>query len=350
MIPFPRLTGPGRLPDLLPDRNTIKTPDSNTNRPNLKRLAIIDDYQNVALAMADWSALANDVSVTVFTDHLDDEDRLAERLREFEIVCVMRERTPFPESLLKRLPRLEHLFTPGMGNASIDVAAARRRGVIVSGSPTLGYPTAELTWGLIFALSRRIVVEDQATRAGQWETTVGIGLNGKTLGIIGLGRIGKRVAVAGRAFGMKVLAWSPNLTPQRCEGTAAEYAAKETLLRASDVVTIHVRLGEATRSLIARPEFESMKDSACLINTSRGPIVDEAGLVAALESGSIGGAGLDVFSVEPLPRDHPLRRTPNTVITPHLGYVTVENYRIFFRCAVENIRAWLDGRPINTLD
>ena len=316
----------------------------------MKRLAIIDDYQNVALTMTDWSPLTEDVSITVFNDHLDDERALAERLRDFEIVCVMRERTPFPETLLRRLPNLEHLFTPGRGNASIDVAAARRQGVAVSGSPTLGHPTAELTWGLILALSRNIVTEDRATRAGHWETTIGIGLNGKTLGIVGLGRIGRQVADVACAFGMRVVAWSRNLTPERCAGTSAEYAGKEDLLRTADVVTVHVKLGKDSRALISRPEFERMKNSAYLINTSRGPIVDETALVEALESGAIAGAGLDVFDREPLPREHPLRQAPNTVITPHLGYVTVENYRLFFRCAVENIRSWLDGKPVNLLD
>ena len=315
----------------------------------MKRLAIIDDYQDAALAMTDWSPLEDDVSITVFNDHLADESALADRLRDFEIVCVMRERTPFPETLLKRLPKLQHLFTPGMGNASIDVAAARRRGVVVSGSPTLGPPTAELTWGLILALTRRIAAEERATRAGDWQTTLGEGLNGKTLGIIGLGRIGTRVAEVGHAFGMTVIAWSPNLTPERCAGTPARYAEKDELLGSSDVVTIHLRLGDGTRGLISRREFRLMKPSAYLVNTSRGPIIDEQALVEALETGAIGGAGLDVFEVEPLPPDHPLRRTPNTVITPHLGFVTVENYRIFFDTAVENIRAWLDGRPINLL-
>ena len=315
----------------------------------MKRLAIIDDYQNVALAMTDWSPLAGDVSISVFNDHLDDESALVDRLREFEIICVMRERTPFPESLLKKLPNLEHLFTPGMGNASIDVAAAGRQGVMVSGSPTLAHPTAELAWGLIVALTRKITAEERATHAGSWQTTIGEGLHSKTLGIIGLGRIGKLVADVGHAFGMTVIAWSPNLTPERCEGTPARYADREELLSKSDVVTIHLRLGDGTRALLSRREFELMKPTAFLINTSRGPIVDERVLVEALESGAIGGVGLDVFDVEPLPLDHPLRKTPNTVITPHLGFVTVENYRIFFQAAVENIRAWLDGKPINTL-
>lgn len=315
----------------------------------MKRLAIIDDYQNVALAMADWSPLAGDVSISVFNDHLNDESALVDRLRDFEIICVMRERTPFPESLLKKLPNLEHLFTPGMTNASIDVAAAGRQGVAVSGSPILPSPTAELTWGLIVALARRITAEQRALQSGDWQTTLGEGLHGKTLGIIGLGRLGRQVARVGHAFGMTVIAWSPNLTPERCADTLAEYAEKDELLTRADVVTIHMRLADSTRALIARREFELMKTSAYLINTSRGPIVDERALAEALETGAIGGAGLDVFDVEPLPKDHPLRRTPNTVITPHVGFVTVENYRIFFKAAVENIRAWLDGKPINTL-
>lgn len=315
----------------------------------MKHLAILDDYQNVALAATDWSPLANDVAITAFNDHLDDESALVERLRDFEIICVMRERTPFPQTLLARLPKLEHLFTPGMGNASIDVAAARRQGVVVSGSPTLAHPTAELTWGLVLALTRSISAEERATLAGHWQSTIGVGLKGKTLGIIGLGRIGSRVAEVGRAFRMNVIAWSRNLTQERCAAAGALYASKEDLLRTADIVTIHMRLGDRTRSLISRPEFELMKHSACLINTSRGPIVDEAALVEALESGAIGGAGLDVFDVEPLPPEHPLRTAPNTVITPHLGFVTVENYRVFFGAAVKNIRSWLDGSPVNIL-
>ncbi len=315
----------------------------------MKHLAILDDYQNVALTTADWSPLANDVAITVFNDHLDDEHALAGRLRDFEIICVMRERTPFPRSLLARLPKLEHLFTPGMGNASIDVAAARSQSVVVSGSPTLAHPTVELTWGLILARTRRISTDERETRAGRWQTTIGVGLKGKTLGIIGLGRIGAEVARVGQAFGMKVMAWSQNLTPERCADIGAAYAGKEELLRTADIVTIHLRLGDRTRSLISRPEFGLMKNSACLINTSRGPIVDEVALVEALEAGAIGGAGLDVFDVEPLPLDHPLRSAPNTLITPHLGFVTVENYQVFSQAAVENIRSWLDGKPINTL-
>ena len=247
------------------------------------------------------------MAITVFNDHLDDEHALAGRLRDFQIICVMRERTPFPRSLLARLPKLEHLFTPGMGNASIDVAAARSQSVVVSGSPTLAHPTVELTWGLILALTRRISADERETRAGRWQTTIGVGLKGKTLGIIGLGRIGAEVARVGHAFGMKVIAWSQNLTPERCADIGATYASKEELLRTADIVTIHLRLGDRTRSLISRQEFGLMKTSACLINTSRGPIVDEIALVEALEAGAIGGAGLDVFDVEPLPLDHPLR-------------------------------------------
>ena len=344
MIPSGRFAPSRRYP-----RYRVSGFSSFTLESLMKRLAIIDDYQNVALEMTDWSPLAEDVSISVFNDHLQDESALADRLRDFEIICVMRERTPFPETLLKRLPRLEHLFTPGMGNASIDVAAARRLGVVVSGSPTLGPPTVELAWGLILALARNIVSEEQATRSGQWQTTIGIGLEGKTLGIVGLGRLGKRMAEVGHAFGMRVVAWSPNLTPERCKGTCARYTGKDELLRTSDVVTIHLRLGAGTLSLIARPELELMKNTAWLVNTSRGPIVDEGALVEALETGAIGGAGLDVFDVEPLPMDHPLRKAPNTVLTPHLGFVTVENYRAFFRTAVGNIRAWLDGTPVNTL-
>ncbi len=316
----------------------------------MKRCAIIDDYQGCALDMADWSELSPDVEVEVFRDHIADEDALARRLAGFEIVCAMRERTPFGRSLLEKLPDLELLLTSGMRNLSIDGAAARERGVTVCGTPSLGYPTAELTWGLILALARSIPAEDRATRAGGWQHTLGVGLEGKTLGIVGLGRLGGRVAMVGKAFGMEVIAWSQNLTEARCREAGASLVDKETLLRTSDVVSIHLLLSRRTRGLIGASDLALLKPEAFLVNTSRGPIVDEAALIGALERRAIAGAGLDVFDIEPLPADHPFRRLDNTVITPHLGYVSVENYRGFYGGMVEDIRAWLAGRPIRVLE
>ena len=315
----------------------------------MKKLAILDDYQNVALEMADWSPLKGDVEVTVFNDHLADEDEVAARLRDFEIVMVMRERTPFPRSLFEKLPKLEHLVSSGMRNLSIDLAAAADRGVICTGTPSLGYPTAELTWGLIHSLARCIAYEDRETRAGSWQKTVGIGLRDKTLGILGLGRIGGDVARVGIAFGMRVIAWSQNLTQDRCDEVGARLVSKDELMAESDFITIHLLLSERTRGLVQAADIARMKPDAYLVNTSRGPIVDEAALIAALLERRIAGAGLDVFDVEPLPLDHPLRDMPNTVITPHLGYVSQENYQNWFCGTVENVRSWLDGKIINQM-
>jgi phosphoglycerate dehydrogenase-like enzyme len=315
----------------------------------MKKLAILDDYQNVALGMADWSPLKGDVEITVFNDHLADEDAVAERLKDFEIVMIMRERTPFPRSLFAKLPKLEHLVSSGMRNLSIDLAAAEERGVICTGTPSLGYPTAELTWGLIHALARSIAFEDRETRAGSWQKTVGIGLRDKTLGIMGLGRIGGDVGRVGIAFGMRVIAWSQNLTQDRCDEVGARLVSKDELMAVSDFMTIHLLLSERTRSLVGAADIARMKPEAYLVNTSRGPIVDEAALIEALRAQRIAGAGLDVFDVEPLPLDHPLRDMPNTVITPHLGYVSEENYRNWFGGTVENVRSWLDGKIVNRM-
>jgi phosphoglycerate dehydrogenase-like enzyme len=316
---------------------------------DVKKLAILDDYEHVALAMADWSAVTRDVEITVFHDHLADETALAARLRPFHVICMMRERTPFPRSLLEHLPNLEHLVTSGMRNLSIDLAAAKGRGIVVTGTPILPYPAAEHTWALILAVAKRVPADDRNVRAGHWGTELGVGLNAKTLGIVGLGKLGAQVARVGLAFGMRVIAWSPNLTSERCAETGVALATKEALFREADFITIHLQLSARSRGLVAAADLQLMKPTAFLINTSRGPIVDETALVAALEGRVIAGAGLDVFDVEPLPSDHALRRLPNTVVTPHQGYVTVENYRSSFAGAVANIRAWLDGRLVNSL-
>ena len=315
----------------------------------MTRLAILDDYQNVALRMADWKTLPAGTEVVVFEDHLSELDAVAARLADFEIVIGMRERTPFPRALLERLPRLRLLITTGMRNASIDVAAATQRGIVVCGTAGLPYPTAELAWGLILALVRYIPIEDRATREGRWQVSVGWGLNGKTLGVIGLGGLGSRVARIGRAFEMTVLGWSQNLTAERAAEVGATLVGRDELLARSDVVSIHLVLSDRTRGLIGARELGLMKPSAYLVNTSRGPIVDEAAMIEALQKGRIAGAGLDVYDEEPLPAKHLLRHLPNTVITPHLGYVTEETYHIFYGHALEDVQAYLRGAPVRVL-
>jgi phosphoglycerate dehydrogenase-like enzyme len=313
------------------------------------RVAVLDDYQDVALKMADWSVLPSKTQVQVFRDHLSGEKAVAERLQGFEIAVAMRERTPFPRTLLQRLPKLKLLITTGMRNASIDVAAARDLGITVCGTGGLPYPTAELTWGLILALLRQIPREDSATRAGHWQVSVGVGLRDKVLGVMGLGNLGSQVARVGKAFGMSVLAWSQNLTAERAAQLGASLVGKDELLSRADIVTIHLVLSDRTRGLVGTRELGLMKPTAYLVNTSRGPIVDEKALVQALQKGTIAGAALDVFDEEPLPLDHPLRQLENTVITPHLGYVTAETYKVFYGQAVEDIQAFLRGEPIRVI-
>ena len=313
------------------------------------RIAVLDDYQNVAREMADWASLGADCEVVSFQDHLRDNDAIARRLNDFEIVVAMRERTPFPRALLEKLPRLRLLVTTGMRNASIDLAAARERGVVVCGTPGASGTTGELTWGLIHALFRQIPREDRLVREGKWQTTVGLGLAGKTLGILGLGTIGSQVAKVGTAFNMEVIAWSQNLDAERASRAGAKRVERDELLARSDVVTIHLVLSERTRGLVGERELARMKPTAFLVNTSRGPIVDEAALAAALKKGTIAGAGIDVYDSEPIAPDHPLLSAPNTVLTPHLGYVTEEGYRIFYGHALEDVKGWLAGQPVRVL-
>ncbi len=314
------------------------------------RVAILDDYQGVALAMADWQSLHPQATIEAFADHLEDLDAVARRLHACECVVAMRERTPFPRALFAKLPNLRLLVTAGMRNAAIDLTAATERKVQVSGTDMLPYPTAELTWGLILALFRHIPQEDHATRAGHWQTTLGIGLKGKTLGLLGLGRLGSQVARVGQAFGMEVIAWSQNLTTERAAEAGAALVTKEELFARADVVSIHLVLSPRSRGLVGAAELGRMKRTAFLVNTSRGPIVDAAALLASLRERRIAGAGLDVFEPEPLPRDHPLLRLDNVVITPHLGYVTEEGYRLAYGHAVENIRAFLEGKVLRPLN
>jgi len=314
------------------------------------RVAILDDYQCMALQLADWQSLHPRAQMTAFSDHLDDEDEVAQRLHVFECAVLMRERTPFPASLLAKLPNLQLIVTAGMRNAAIDVAAATERKVQVCGTDMLPYPTAELAWGLILALFRHIAAEDRAAREGRWQTTLGIGLKGKTLGLVGLGRLGGQVAAIGKAFGMDVIAWSQNLTAERAAAAGAALVAKDALFARADVVSVHLVLSPRSRGLVGAAEIGRMKRSAFLVNTSRGPIVDEEALLTALRERRIAGAGLDVFEPEPLPKDHPVLALDNVVITPHLGYVTEENYRLLYAQAVDGIRAFLDGKPLRPLN
>ena len=309
------------------------------------RVALLDDYQGVALQMADWASLPLDVTVEAFPDHLTEEDALAARLHDFDVVMALRERTPFPRSLLTRLPNLKLLTTAGMRNAAIDVEAATELGILVCGTSGSGAGTPELTWGLILALLRQIPREHQATRAGGWQETVGVDLQGKTLGLIGLGNIGSRVARVGAAFGMNLIAWSQNLTEARAAECAATLVGKDELLARADVITIHLQLSARTRGLLGARELGLIQPGAFLVNTSRGPIVEEAALVDALKRRAIAGAALDVFDQEPLPSGHPLLALENVVLTPHLGYVTHDSYRVFYGQTLENVQGLLAGTP-----
>jgi phosphoglycerate dehydrogenase-like enzyme len=313
------------------------------------RIAVLDDYQYVAASFADWTLLGEPVEVVEFAGHDADEDALVRRLQEFDVVVAMRERTPFPRRVLERLPRLRLLVTTGSRNAVIDVAAASELGVTVCGTGGHVPGTSELTWALVLAVARHIPQEDASVRAGAWQQTIGTDLSGATLGVIGLGRLGERVARIGQAFEMDVVAWSQNLTAERAEAVGVRRVEKEELLATSDVITIHMQLSDRTRGLIGRSEFEQMKPSAILVNTSRGPIVDEQALVDALRQGTIAGAGLDVFDTEPLPRQHPLRELRRAVLTPHIGYVTEKTYELFYRDAVEDVAAFLAGAPIRVV-
>jgi len=314
------------------------------------KIAILDDYQSVSEEMADWSTLPHGTQVERFSDHLEDEDRLVERLQDFQIVMGMRERTPFPRSLLERLPELRLLITTGGGNASFDTVAATELGIICCGTSGQGEGPTELTWGLIIGLLRQIPQEFEAAKNGIWGSYVGVGLKGKTLGLLGLGHIGSLVARVGNAFDMNVIAWSQNLTKERAQECQATCVTKETLFTDSDIVSIHVRLSDRTRGLVAAQELDMMKSSSYLINISRGPIVVEQDLIEALKAGSIAGAGLDTFDIEPLNPDHPLLTQPNVLSTPHIGYVTREGYQAFYSGVVEDINGYLGGEPIRVIN
>ena len=312
--------------------------------------AILDDYQSVAMKTADWSSVSKDVNFKVFTEGLGSQDRVVAALKDCAVVCLMRERTLFGKDVIDALPNLKLIVTSGMRNAAIDINAASARNIPVCGTESLGSPTAELTFGLILELARKVGVENARLKSGsRWQSTLGIDLYGKTLGIIGLGKLGTRVARIGNALDMKVVAWSQNLNAEKAKEGGATLVSKEELLRQSDFVTVHVQLSARTKGLIGAADLAMMKPTAFFLNTSRGPVADEKAIEAALRANKIAGAAIDTYNDEPLALDHPFRKLDNILITPHLGYVTAENYKRFYGQMVENIRAWLDGKPIRVI-
>ncbi|MFP1769208.1 D-2-hydroxyacid dehydrogenase family protein [Lonsdalea quercina] len=313
------------------------------------KIAILDDYQGVALASADWSAVQSRANITVFRDHLADESALIARLRPFDALCVMRERTPLTARLLARLPNLKFIASTSARNASIDIAAARAQGITVSATQGRGNGAPELTWALLLAAARHLPAECASLRSGGWQVGIGADLESSTLGILGLGKIGARVAAIGRAFGMNVMAWSQNLTPEAAQAAGVTWVDKATLLRESDWLSLHLVLSERTRGIIGASDLALMKPTAWLINTSRGPLVDEAALIEALSQQTLAGAALDVFSSEPLPDNHPFRTLNNVIATPHIGFVTHHTYRVFYEETVQNLQAWLDGSPTRVM-
>lgn len=319
----------------------------------MSTVAILDDYQGAALDLADWGRLSRPgrpVEVVSFGEHLVDLDALADRLARFDVVVAMRERTPFPRELLVRLPRLRLLVTTGMRNKAIDMEASADLGIVVCGTDLVGSTTVELAWSLIMAVVRDLPGEDRRTRDGVWQATLPRQLDGSTLGIIGLGRLGRRIAALGNSFGMDVIAWSENLTAEVADQHGARRVDKDELFRGSDLVTIHTLLSHRTRGLVGRGELELLGPAGFLVNTSRGPIVDESALVAALRAGTIAGAALDVFDVEPLPPEHPLLSTPRTILSPHVGFVSDRAYRLAYGQAVDDIAAWIAGSPLRVLN
>jgi D-3-phosphoglycerate dehydrogenase len=326
-------------------RNSIRTQGE-----RMIRAAILDDYQNVAMSLADWSPIAKDVEIKVFNEPFEKQADAIKALQGFAVVVGMRERTPFPRAVIEALPDLKLLITTGAKNNSFDLKAAAEHGVTVCGTGTFGSPTVGIAFGLMLELTRRIGFENARMKKGdRWQVTIGQDLEGLTLGIVGLGKLGQRVATVANAFGMKVIAWSQNLTPEKAFEAGAAYASKEELFATADMVTIHYQLGPRSRGLITGEDIARMKPSAYLINTARAPIVDQTALLKALQEKKIAGAGLDVFEVEPLPLDHPYRKLENVVLTPHLGYVSTQNYKKYFPDIVEDIRAWLDGKPVRVI-
>ncbi|MDX1528279.1 MAG: D-2-hydroxyacid dehydrogenase family protein [Gammaproteobacteria bacterium] len=316
----------------------------------MTRIAILDDYHNIALESADWGSLPKGCDLTVFGEHLGPEQSIAEALKDFEVVVAMRERTPFPATLIRSLPKLKLLVTTGMRNLAIDMKAARDQGIPVCGTAMLPHAAFEHTWALILAITKHIPREDRLMREGGWQAAVGTGLKGKTLGVLGLGKLGSKVARVGLAFEMKVVAWSQNLTEERAKECGATLVDKETLFEKSDIITIHLILSDRTRGIVGKDELARMKPTAYLVNTSRGPIVDEDALTEALQAKMIAGAAIDVYDIEPLPVHHPLRALENTVLTGHTGYLLRETFQVAYGEAVEDIKAWLEGKPVRVLN
>jgi phosphoglycerate dehydrogenase-like enzyme len=314
------------------------------------KIAVLDDYQNVARKFANWEQLPNGTELRFFNTYIEEDARLP-TLAPFDVVIVMRERTKFPAKLIEALPNLKLIVTSGMRNAAIDIAACKRRGIVVCGTKSAkGFPTAELTWSLLLALLKKVPQQFQSARAGQWQTDVTESAYGKRLGVIGLGRVGTQVARVGAAFGMEVVAWSPNLTQERAAAGSARYVTKEELLQTADIVTLHLILSKSTAGIVGKNDLALMKPSAYLINTARSGLVDEAALVEALRENTIAGAGLDVFAVEPLPEGHPLTQLSNVVLTPHLGYVTDDNYRVYYSDALSSVLGWIRGEGMRRID
>ena len=316
------------------------------------KVALLDDYQNVAMTMADWDRLKGRAEIVPFHEHIPDQNELVRRLQPFDAVMLVRERTKFPRAVIERLPNLKLIITAAHWNVAIDLDAATEHNVQVCGTEDWGFATAELALGLMIALARNITIEDRAMREGRWQTTLGSGLHGKTLGIVGLGLLGSQMARFGQVLGMEVLAWSQNLTDETAAKAGAKRVSKQELLSRSDVVTIHLKLSDRTRGLIGRDDLTAMKPTAYIVNTSRGPIIDEAALLDALRAKRIAGAGLDVYGHEPLPADHPLRKLDNVILLPHVGYVVEQNYRLVYSHVLDDVEAFLEGRilrPLNNL-
>jgi phosphoglycerate dehydrogenase-like enzyme len=313
-------------------------------------IAILDDYQNVAFSLADWSRLKSQHQVTAINRPFADQEDARKSLAGFDVVCLMRERTPFPRALIEALPNLKLMVTAGMRNASVDMAAAADRKLMVCGTTSGNHATAELAMGLIVALARNFHVEFANMREGRWQTTVGHDLHGKTIGLVGLGRLGGQVARMAQAFGMKAIAWSPNLTAERAKEHGAERVEKDVLFRTADVVSVHLVLSPRSRGTVTAADLALMKPTAYFVNTSRAPLVDNAALASALAAGRIAGAALDVYEVEPLPAADALRREPRAVLTPHIGYVTEETYRLFYGGMIECIEGWLAGKPVRVIE
>jgi phosphoglycerate dehydrogenase-like enzyme len=312
----------------------------------LVQVAVLDDYQGVALQSADWSPLNGKANLTVFRDHLSDSTALVERLKPFDVLSVMRERTPLTRAILEQLPNLKLIASTGARNASIDLAAASERGITVCYTGYSSHGAIEMTWALILAMLRNVPAEFASVQNGQWQVSVGGDLAGKTIGIVGLGRIGATIAKIAHSFGMKIVAWSQNLTPETAEKQGAQFLSKEELFRTADIVTVHLVLSPRTKGIIGAVELGWMKPTAYFVNTSRGPLVDEEALISVLKRRTIAGAALDVYDIEPLPASHPFRSLDRLLVTPHVGFVTNETYRIFYGDTVENIDAWLGGTPI----